>query len=239
MNDLQIILKPTQNDTNEAEEWLEAEYKATRKGFYTDRDVLDQSFRDKTLILLKMRGKVVSFIAWKYYVENTAKISIAETHPDFRKKGLSRMLLDALIRTFQKKGILAIDLQSISIESETAWKHLGFTEFPEDKKDRRSEEKELFKVIVPVMEISTLTAAETLELWHMDTHEISDLTPNAGWNLSFIDGSRNLKQSIVYPIHYDWHIRWKKNGAIVYEGRVKRFPTQISFGRFMIVKSLP
>lgn len=239
MNDLQIILRPTQNNINEVEQWLEAEYKATGKGFYTERDVLDQSFRDETLVLLTMRSKIVSFIAWKYYIEDTVKISIAEVHPDFRRKGMCRMLFDTLISNFQKKGILVVYLQSISIESETAWKHLGFMEFPGDKNYKRSEEKELFKIIDLVTEISTLVSAQTLELWHMDTHAISNQNPNASWNLSFRDGSGTLERPIVYPAHYDWHVRWKKNGDIAFEGRLKRFPTQISFGRFMIVKSLP
>jgi len=235
MNDLEIFLKPTQNDINDIEQWLEAEYKKSRSGFYTDRDVLEQSFRDKTLIILKMNGKAVSFIAWKCYAEHTAKISIAETHPDFRRKGFARILLNALISCFQKNDIHVIDLQTNSDQSETTWKHLGFTEFPEDKK---LEEKELFKVIVPVPEFDNLAGAETLELWHMDTHAISGVDPNASWNLSFIDNSRILQTPIVYPAHYDWHLCWKKGGEIAYEGRLKRFPTLISFGRFMIIKNL-
>ncbi|ALL05585.1 hypothetical protein AQ505_08825 [Pedobacter sp. PACM 27299] len=239
MNDLKTVLNPTRNDIDEIEEWLEAEYKVTRTGFFTGRGVLDQSFRENTLIILKWEKKVVSFIAWKHYTTNTARISIAETHPDFRRKGFLTTLLDALIDNFQKNDVQVIDLQSTSVESETTWKQLGFKEFPEDKKNRRLDEKELFKVIIPIKEMSALAAEETLELWHMDTYAISGLAPNAAWNLSFIDGTRILQQPIVYPAHYDWHVCWKKNNTVVHEGRVKRFPTDISFGRFMIVTQIP
>ena len=239
MNDLQTLLDPSQNDINEIEEWLEAEYRTTKKGFYTDRDVLAQSFRDKNLIILKQQGKVVSFIAWKCYTDNTAKISIAETHPDFRRHGLIRLLLDALISNFQKSGILVIDLHSISEESEAAWKHLGFNEFPEDQEDGQSGEKELYKIIIPVSETGGRAANETLELWHMGDHQISNAAPNATWNLSFIDGSRNLQKPIVYPAHYDWYMCWKRDGVLKYDGKVKRFPAPIYFGRFMIVGTLP
>jgi len=239
MGNLQSFLRPTQKDINEIEEWLCAEYKATKKGFYTDRDVLDQSFRDKTLIVLKADKKVVSFIAWKCYTANTAMISITETHPDLRRKGFIRILLDALISMLQKSGISVVNLKCISKESETVWKQLGFSEFPEDENQKRSDKKALFRIIVPVSEINDLQGAESLELWHMGDHAISSLIPNAAWNLAFTVGSRTLQQPIIYPAHYDWHICWKRNDNVAYKGKVKNFPTPISFDRFIIVTHLP
>lgn len=239
MSELKIVLNPSQIDIDAIETWLEAEFRDTRKGFYTDRDILYQSLKEKTLILLKKDGESVAFIAWKLYSSHVAKISIAETHPNHRKKGYVRALLTGLIKKLQKKAIQVINLNHISLVSEIAWKHLGFIKFPEDDRNSEHEQKELYKVIVPVLNTGTGAGSETIELWHMDGHAISGVDPNVIWNLSFTEGSRMLQKPIVYPAHHNWYLVWKKNGETAYEGRMKRFPVEISFGRFMIIACMP
>jgi len=78
-----------------------------------------------------------------------------------------------------------------------------------------------------------------IEIWDNEPVKTTDLPPTWVWSVIF-EQEKKLKTSIIHPCYHDWRIRWKKDGAVMIDDKVKYFCKQrILFGTFLILEVLP
>jgi hypothetical protein len=81
---------------------------------------------------------------------------------------------------------------------------------------------------------------EVIELWEGEPYEVKDLEPDWIWNIEFLTDSRDLPEAIIFPVNWNWQIRWTTNKNINYSGKIKRSPFSENFaGDFLYIEKLP
>jgi GNAT superfamily N-acetyltransferase len=236
---IKISFKPKLDQLNEIEKWLIDERNSTGNGFYCNWNIIKSSYDEKKLAIISEDNRAVGFITWSYYVEFIATIEITEIKPTHRNRGLGKQLVSKLTQRLISKNFYVIKLQCSPSSSEPIWRHLGFTDFPKHDNWNRGN-KELFKILVPHLEIQKNITCEYIELWNDEPYCTQKVNSTWKWNLSFKDGTRELEKPIIQPCHYDWRIRWANNNLIFKDEKVKRFgQDKIDFGGFLIIQKMP
>ncbi len=75
-------------------------------------------------------GRHLTFYPWKFIgyihpLEHTAKLEDVHVHPEFRKQGVARQMIESFVRLCQKYGVKTIN--GIAYKSAVDfWKHMGF-----------------------------------------------------------------------------------------------------------------
>ena len=131
-------------------------------------------------------------------------------------------------------------MQCAPAESEKVWKKLGFIEFPNNCLEWSSENKELYKIIVPhSLPTSTNSTNEYIELWDKEIYKQSIIESKWRWDIKFKTNSNMLTLPIIHPCDKEWRIQWVKDKQIIQNDKVKYFNDQeIRFGDFLIINEL-
>jgi len=243
MNTYKINFKPSADQIAEIKEWLLEEDNVAGEGFFCNWSSITQSFTDDKIAVLVSGQKTIGFISW-FEWEKVARIQLSEIKPDERKKGFGRCLAEKLFEKLTKKGFLVVDLHCQPAVSEKVWKRLGFKRFPDVKDYEYENSKDgpyLYKVLVPFLKpTKSARPNETIELWHAEPHQITDISPKLKWHPKFEKGTTNLLIPIISPAKRDWQINWIKNDRLIKNDKIKYFSRdEIDFGNFIIIEKLP
>jgi hypothetical protein len=125
----------------------------------------------------------------------TATIKVAEVHPNFRHRGIGRIMLGAITEYLTSKNIYGIDLECEPLSSSAIWSRLGFTEAP---RSPYRDGKEMFILLKsPLQPVTAPDHTEAIELWDAEPHACTSVP--AGWIFSpeFTNGTRSLSKPIV------------------------------------------
>jgi len=239
----QVTFSPTDKQVSEIEKWLIAERQKTGEGFYCNWNIIKSSFGKNELATILLNNKTIGFATWGLTTNKTARIEIIEIKPTHRKKGIGKKLTTQLLNFLIDKDVCVVDLQCSPETSEPVWKRLGFVEFPDQPENynfNSDDNKKLYTILKEHLQTSSVQSAdETIELWNDEPYKTNENTPPTYiWNLEFIEGTRKLLKPIIHPGHYEWRLRWKINGKIITDDKVKRFKTVIDFGTFIIIDQL-
>lgn len=239
----QVTFSPTKKQVGEIEKWLIAEQQKTGDGFYCNWSVIKSSFDKNELVTISSNDKTIGFATWRLTTNKTARIEVMEVRPTDRKKGIGKILVTQLLNFLRDKGVHVVDLQCSPNTSEPVWKRLGFVEFPDSPEKynfKSGDNKKLYSILTEHLQKSNIQYAnETIELWNDEPYMTNDnAPPTYVWNVEFIEGTRKLLKPIIHPAHYEWRLRWRINGKIIKDGKIKRFKTEIDFETFIIIDEL-
>ena len=243
MKGLKVKFTPSQDDITEIENWLIAENKSLREGFYCNWSVIFESYKNKKLGVLLSEQKAIGFITWSER-DKVTKIEIAEIKPELRKKGYGRYLVEQLFQKLLKRGVAVLDLHCQPAKSEAFWKRLGFVRFP-DVKDFERENSEkgryLYRIMIPHLKpTKSLLSKEAINLWRVEPVLATREPARWKWHPKFQKGTRKLMLPIIFPAKRDWQISWSKNDHSIKNNKIKRFGSDcIDFGKFIIINELP
>jgi GNAT superfamily N-acetyltransferase len=132
MNSMQF-LNPTKFQLESIIKWLKKEHLEEldgESGFYCNRDIIRESFRE-TEIKCLVQGRITIGFSTFRLRQTYSAIDIFEIRPGFRNKGLGRFLATNMINMLFTAGVPYITLKCVPRESEPFWKGLGFVDYQE------------------------------------------------------------------------------------------------------------
>ncbi len=144
-------------------------------------------------------------------------------------------------RILYNRGVYVVKVHCQPDTSEKYWKAQGFLEYPDVSTMHSLRANEhLYKILLSTCAPATFdSASEQLCLWDREPHEASDFPPKWVWPLLYKPGSRMLNEPIIHPCYNDWQIKWIRKDMMPIEDKVKYFPLEIEYDRFMIITELP
>lgn len=238
---LKVSFSPKKEQVTAIKEWLIEENHLFAEedfnGFFCNWNVIQSLFEKQQMAVVLLDRVPIGFAVWFDSSDFTATIDIVEIHHKYRGMGYGKILIDHLIEYFRRRGIVAIDLQCAPVSSKTYWKSLGFTEFEDNPRIN----KDCYKLLIPINENypQDNDLDEVIEIWDIDFYSADNSPPKWSWAVKFIHGTNNLLVPIILPGHYDWRIRWKKDGNILIDQKVKYFgKDEIWYAGYIILRSL-
>lgn len=232
-----IDFSPGRLSLENIEKWLEEERRITGKGFYVNWTTIKNAFARDQMVVLEVDGKPLGFAVWRINGK-LAYLDIFEIHPDYRKKGLGRRLLDGIVNHFLSIGVLIVELQCEPPESELTWRKLGFNEF--DPSFSSWGHKRLYKILIaPFMPGNTDSSDELMSLWDKEAIYVRDKPPVWQWNLTFKEETRQLIRPIIISCNKDWKLSLLKNGREVIAKKAKYFQEDCMSGDFLVIETVP
>ena len=237
---MKVSFNPTKKQLIEIEVWLLKERFRTGEGFYCNRGIMKNSFSKNEMATISKTSKTVGFAIWNNIADFSVTIDIAEIKPRYRKKGLGEELISRLIDYLISLNIYVAYLECMPESSESFWRHLGFIDFPTHHNLSYKRNKQLFKILVPHLKPTDQSdLIDLIEVWDSEPMKTEDLPPTWAWPVTFEQGTKKLQIPIIHPCYHDWRIRWKRDGVVVVDEKVKYFRKQrIQFGEFLILKEL-
>lgn len=237
-SDYHVDFSPALAQIAEIEKWLIEEHK-TGSGFYCNWNVIQSHILKGNIAIISFHKESIGFITWRQTSEYTARIEIAEINPDYRRNGAGRKLVEELLLFFKNDNIKVVDLKCSPEKSEFFWKSVGFKEFPDPPKNYKfnpNDKKRLYHILTDfLIPNNAIEDGEVIELWNNEPHATDNNSPTYIWDI------RNYQTSflpIIHPAHYEWRLRWKRDGRIIFDDKIKRFKNEIDFGNFIIIKEL-
>lgn len=234
---------PKNKHLAEIKRWLLLEEKKTGDGFFCNWDNIESSFDENKLLIVTQNEKTIGFANWHSSDDFLATIDVVEIHPDFRGKGICREFLSFMFSYFRERNVYVVDLQCAPASSESIWRKLGFIDFLSSRSISHWENgnKKLYQTLIPISNpTSKENNCEFIELWDDEPHMAKDIDAMWFWKLDFENGTRHLAKPIVHPSHYDWNIKWGKNGLSIKEDKIKYLrKDKIIFGKFLIITDMP
>lgn len=112
----------TEADLREMKRWLKEEEDATGEGFHRNWDVIESCHRRGMLEVLRVDGAAVAFLCDAHKGPD-----IIEVHPNHRRRGYARALMEKAIQNARARGNSVIEIECAPPESATVWERLGFT----------------------------------------------------------------------------------------------------------------
>lgn len=237
---IKIDFKPKKVDWEYIQNWLIEEDAKSGTGFYCNIDLIKQSFVRNKMVVITVDNKAIGFVTWYLDSASSARVDITEIHPNYRKLGYGRVLVNHLFQYFVEKNIYTVDLQCAPVSSVHFWKKIKFREFPKHE-IWVSQKIELYKILVDTLKPVALNPnnTEVIELWSGEPYETKDLEPVLRWKLGYIKGTKKLKKPIITLCDVEWRIRWRKGNDVFYDGEIKRFAKlNIQYGRYLAIVSL-
>jgi len=176
---------------------------------------IDQSFKKKNICIAIQENNVVGFFAYKL-TSKCIEIVRAETKPDFRNKGIAKLLLSSLASYLRPKGYFAYHLYCAPEESQYAWGKLGFEYYPKSRYGKNSDKIEMFKIFgdcCTVVENDKDLTDETnvIKIWN---HNAKDENELPKWIAKFEieENTKNLLRPFIFFGEEDWKIKVMTNG---------------------------
>lgn len=236
---IKIDFNPKEADWIYIQNWLKEEDHNSGKGFYCNKRIIQNAFQNHGMVIISVDKKAIGFVTWYYSTKYSARIDITEIHPDYRKFGYGRVLINHLLQYFAAKNIYTVDLECAPVSSVHFWKKFKFKEFP--KYDSSESKKiELYKILVDTLKpiISNTNTTEVIELWNDDPYETKDLEPALIWKLGYIKGTKRLKKPIISLCCVTHRrIRWRKGNDVFYDGEIEHFEKlKIQDERYLIIE---
>jgi predicted acetyltransferase len=173
------------------------------------------------------------------YSDLTVSISVAEVKPNYRKKGIGKLLLEEIIKKYESQNIYALYLYCAPESSQRIWKKMGFKYFPNNSTNDRSDKIEMYNIIKPYLKSrKSKSQNEIIEIWNEEPHRTNDENPTWVFNLKYKKKTKILDKPIVHFGDFDWRIRWRKGKEIYKDCKYKYFDIYNEEFSCMIIKKL-
>ncbi|RZK26204.1 MAG: GNAT family N-acetyltransferase [Flavobacterium sp.] len=241
----QVSFKPSEIDLTKIKIWLEKEdLKERFSGFLCNWNSIFHSYTNNEIAVIVYDSEPVGFMTWQAG-DKDAKIQIAEIKPGFRKKGLGKILAENVFDYLRKLNVAVVYLHCQPPESESAWKKMGFLEFPAfadmEHYNNKEEGRHLYIPLLDCAENNQIEkSTETLSLWPVESYMANKVPAQWNWNLEYIPGTRILVKPIIFPAKYKWNLSWEIDGLIIKNRQIKSFGrSEIHFNCFLILSELP
>lgn len=220
MNDFQTIFTPSKAHLSQIKTWLKEEQNQGYNNFYSNWDLTIKTHINNGLAVFIKNNLAIGFVA--YRISNAIMdIDIAVISSKYRNKGIGKLFINDVLNKGKESGVLVCQLFCSPKSTEPIWRSLGFQNFP---KLFCSEEIWMFKPLIPTLSNSDAgNYSEKIELWNSEPHIASKTIPKYTWNLEFKNSSKELLEPIIFPVHYDWQIKWTKGSEVIYKGIMKKF----------------
>lgn len=239
-----FIESPRIGRLEQISKWLQEECATTGTGFFCNISVIRKAFKDREAFCVTVKNDAVAFSIFTRH-GNTARIEIAEVCPSHRGSGAGRFLVEKTLEVLSQRKVQVVDLQCEPKKSESFWRHMGFSDIPDGvDKNHYSPFNKPIVLYLPTCstqhEVPFNTAENVIELFDCEPWDCKGRHPKWCWPLILEKDSDILVNPIICPANMDWHIRWKNEGNIVKEGKVKYFcGDNYHLGSYLILNRLP
>lgn len=240
MRNIETTFNPTQNHLDDIEKWMVEEKKIpiSENGNWTS--VID-AFQRNTLIVATLKNETIGFYALRY-TQSTLIINVAEVKPNYRRKGVGRLLLKEIIEKYKNEEVFVLKLHCSPKSTHLIWRDLGFEYFPDSPADTSAGKIEMYKIIKPLLSClngNLNPTSEVVEIWDNEPGYTNDNNPTWVWKLEYLENSNILKKPIVHFGHYKWRVRWRKGDDIFRDCRYEYFDMKNEVFYCMIIKETP
>ena len=235
---LHINTSPNNHQLSEINSWLKNEFKKNGEGFLNNWNIIESYFENGELIILIKDSKVIGFTTWKIYDDLILIIDIVEIHPDYRKSGYGKFMMQETFKFCISKGAKVVNLFCSPESSYSFWKSFGFLDMPKTAfcEPEFSLYKPLIEVQIPIEK--NQLENEIIELWDCEPYQSKDVSSKWIWAVKIT--SKKISPPILIACSRDWNIRLSKNGEVIRETKVKYFSHKnpIDRGKFMFIDKL-
>lgn len=240
MRNIETTFNPTQNNLDDIKNWMEEEKNLPISENGNWPSVIS-AFENNRLIIATDEKKTVGFYALRYS-QSTFIIEVAEVKPNYRRKGVGRLLLEKIIERHQNEEIFALQLHCSPKSSHLIWKELGFEYFPDSPTDTSAGKIKMYKIIKPHLTClngNLKPTSEVIEIWDNEPEYTNNKNPNWVWKLEYLENSNILKKPIVHFGNYKWRVRWRKGSEVYKDCSYERFDLKNEVFCCMIIKETP
>ncbi|WP_298827147.1 GNAT family N-acetyltransferase [uncultured Piscinibacter sp.] len=123
-----VTTSPTLLHLAQVLRWLKAESDEFGTGFYCNRDVIAECFRDGRACCLLEGTAVVAFGVYRV-IKDESDILIFEVHPQHRGLGYGVALAKAMFSVISSHGARTVSVECIPPTSERFWRARGFADY--------------------------------------------------------------------------------------------------------------
>lgn len=214
-----IDIKPDKRDINEILNWLKNDINNNGEGFYCNKDIIEKSFERGNLITFKNGNENIGLVTWNEVDRMLINIDIFVIHPSYRGLGFGTFYYNAISDFFRSIGFKIVRLFCRPYTSESFWKKIGLTKFP----DCVYTEHKLtyYKVLVDTASTSYISNKDKIELWDVEPYEAEKKNPRWIW---YVETQKEmLLYPIIQPCNCNWNLRWSRDGVVLKEEKVKYF----------------
>lgn len=212
MGNFKIIFNPSEENIKDIQTWS------------TEKTYLYRSYRNNSLVVAEYNNYTVGFYCLSEQGGIVVKIETAETHNDFRRKGIGRFIFNEVQKKY--KNHYAFILNFSSIESKTYCEKIGFVHSPTDV----DIQKEMFKMIKSTNKINYENSCNTIEI-------IDDFGKNFKWNFELI------ADQLINPIFFFGFCKWKMvvklKDTIIFNDEYRYFDDYNDITSCIFIKSIP
>jgi ribosomal protein S18 acetylase RimI-like enzyme len=236
---MKIIFSPDEKYLHQIKTWLHSEMLEKKSYFYYN--FINCNFTDNNFVCyVDDNDEAIGFMQYAL-AEKYTHIDVAVVRYEQQRKGIGKILLDAVTEKVMRQGTVVLSLMCAPKSSSAKWKKLGFKTFKEvDNHDilRESQEEHpwLYNIIAYCEKPTRKKTLENyIELWTQLEYKVysSKAASDYRWDVTA------LKSPIIYPVDGEWKIKYVMQGAVVYEGVIKRFKqNSCRYGNFLVVESL-
>lgn len=234
---LKITDKPALDKVTEIKQWLKEEDELYNEGFYCQWEFIENSSHNERLIAITEDNKPIGFLT--FLISGTvAEINVCEIKPDKRRRGVCKELIRQSSKYFIQKGVQVIQLYCSPVQSEIAWKRIGFVNFPVGViKEPRIY---LYKIIVKTLDASSeIESEEIIELWNQDDYKADGIPSKWKWKILRSESSRRLIHPIIHPAFDEWPVCYKKGSKVMEKKILKNFFSgKYIDGNFLIIQEM-
>lgn len=239
MENIKVSFNPKQKHLDEISKWMVEEKKMpiSSNGNWPS---IAYAFQNKNLVIATHKNNTVGFYTLSS-LDLTVSISVAEVKPNYRKKGIGKLLLEEIIKKYENQNTYALYLFCAPESSQRIWKKLGFKHFPNNTSNDRSDKIEMYKIIKPYLKSRNSkfkNKNEIIEIWNEEPCRTNDENPTWVFNLKYKKKTKILKKPIVHFGDFDWRIRWRRGKEIYKDCKYKYFDRNNEEFSCMIIEKL-
>lgn len=214
--------------------WLKAEEEKFDGGFYCNWSIIEQCFEDNEMYCAMLNGRPVAFLVYSTYML-CAEISIVETRPDLRGKGIGMQLVMQFLDDLKDNGIVKVKLESNPPDSLPFWKKLGFVRHPEQQDRSPFMPQKLFKVLIEGAGHATNEDREVVEIWDTEWFRKIDSRPSKSFTISRNNDGKMTKPIILIPYSPSQRLRWKNGNQVLYDGPMEGIKSRVPCGGALLL----
>jgi len=198
-------------------------------GFINNWSSIEKCFNDGEMYCAISNGKVLGFLVHSTF-SLYAEISIMEIHPNHRRQGIGRQLVNAFFDDLRSDGVLVVRLESNPTSSLPFWRSFGFLPVG------GSTYQLYLPLIDVVLDDDCEDEDEVIEIYDTNFGDDSVSLPAKVLKIER-DSSGEILKPIVTPYSPQAKLRWKKGNHVHHDGTMKSFPyRKQGYGLFIVTE---